>query len=82
MEKLGTVVTLFELRRFFDSHSNNIKFSAENLVGSGHKATPSLQNGSYRPGKPLLDQRPNGSSRVLPVKLSKKINSNKEFWEG
>jgi hypothetical protein len=26
-----------------------------NLVGSGLSATPSQQNGSYRPGKPLFD---------------------------
>jgi len=25
------------------------------LVGSGPEATPSLRNGSYRPGKPLFD---------------------------
>jgi len=27
-----------------------------NLVGSSPKATPSLQNGTYRPGIPLFDQ--------------------------
>ena len=32
-----------------------IIFFLINLVGSGPKATPSQQNGSYRPGKPLLD---------------------------
>jgi hypothetical protein len=31
-----------------------MSFKKLNLVGGGPRATPSQQNGSYRPGKPLM----------------------------
>ena len=34
-----------------------------NLVGSGTEATPSQQNGTYRPGIPLFDQYPSHQAR-------------------
>jgi len=39
-------------------HGLRIAGLATHLVGGAPKDTPSQQNGSYRPGKPLLDQRP------------------------
>jgi len=33
------------------------------------ETTPSQQNGSYRPGKPLFDQRPNLRLRLSPCEI-------------
>ena len=57
------------LGSFDESHKLFLKKSdaVVNLVGSGRKATPSQRNGSYRPGKPLFDQRSNYALRVAFV---------------
>ena len=41
-------------------------------VGDGPKPAPSGRNGSYRPGKPLFDQRANANLRFRCVKSSRK----------
>ena len=63
------------LRLFFSASLKSNNFCQINgRLKSGRRwllGHPSLQNGTYRPGKPLFDQQLNGSSRALRVNLSR-----------
>ena len=56
-------------RRAFVNHSNVASVHSLTIIPVGGEIarTPSGQNGSYRPGKPLLDQRVNSSLRFRSV---------------